>query len=60
VAKEQTTIFIESPSGNDLVMNDTLSEFMKGNPLKITPITRDSITRARKKIHGWRVTIQTD
>ncbi len=57
---EEQTIFIPSPSGDDLVMNNTLSDFLASNPLKITAIARDSISRARKKTHGWRITIQTD
>ena len=59
MAKEQT-IFIPSTSGEDLVMNNSLSDFLAGNPLKITAIARANITRARKKTHGWRITIQSD
>ena len=57
---EEQTIFIPSTSGDDLVMNNTLSDFLAGNPLKVKATKRDSISRARKKIHGWRITIQTD
>ena len=51
---------VPSPSGEDRVMNNTLSDFLAGNPLKITATMRDSISRARKKTHSWRITIQTD
>ena len=57
---EELNIFIPSTSGDDLNMNNTLSDFLAGNPVKITVIKRDSISRARKKTHGWRITIQTD
>ena len=57
---EEQTIFVPSTSGDDSVMNNTLSDFLAGNPLKITETKRDSISRNRKKTHGWRVTIQTE
>lgn len=57
---EEQTIFIPSTSGDDLAMNNALSNFLAGTPLKITQIKPDSITRGRKKTHGWRITIQTD
>ena len=57
---EEQTIFIPSTSGDDLVMNNTLSDFLAGNPLKVTATERQVISRSRKKTHGWRITIQTD
>jgi len=58
---EEHTEFLPSPSGEDRVMNDTLSDHLSDNSDKITTIARDSITSDDGEItHGWQITIQTE
>ena len=57
---EEQTIFIPSPSGEDRVMNDTLSDYMSARSDKITTISRDSIIANGETIHRWLVTIRIE
>ena len=58
---EEHTEFIESPSGEDRVMNDTLSDHLSGSSDKIIKTERDNITSDDGEIiHGWQVTIQIE
>ena len=58
---ETHTEFVESPSGEDRVMNNALSDHMSDNSDKIIAIARDSITGDGDEIiHGWQVTIEVE
>lgn len=58
---EEHTEFIPSPSGEDRVMNDTLSDHLSASSDKITTIARDSITSDDDEIiHGWQVTVEIE
>ena len=54
------TEFIRSPSGDNRVMNDTLSDYLSASSDKITTIARDSISHDGEVIHGWQITSLTD
>jgi len=51
---------VPSPSGEDRVMNDTLSDYMSARSDKITVISRESIIENGETIHRWLVTIEIE
>ncbi|MDP6633507.1 MAG: hypothetical protein QGG42_01240 [Phycisphaerae bacterium] len=56
---EEHTAFIESPSEDTRVMNDTLGEHMKATSDKVITITRGTLP-GDDEAHGWYVTIEVE